>query len=63
MHVYSTEDTAPAPTLCCARLNAASKTSGEVKVSGYRKDSSANSSCRLFCTGVPVSSSTCEGEG
>ena len=38
-------------------LNHVSKSSAEAKMSGSRKLSSAHSSCRLFCSGVPVSSS------
>ena len=41
------------------RSKALSKGVESVKTSGYRKLSSAYSSCRLFCSGVPVSSSTC----
>mmetsp|Transcript_40750 Transcript_40750/g.86858 ORF Transcript_40750/g.86858 Transcript_40750/m.86858 type:complete len:215 (+) Transcript_40750:2028-2672(+) len=39
------------------RSNHASKSSAEEKTSGMRKLSSAQSSCRLFCSGVPVTSS------
>ena len=37
-------------------LNHVSKSSDDAKMSGSRKLSSAHSSCRLFCSGVPVSS-------
>ena len=36
---------------------ARSKASDDAKISGWRKWRSAHSSCRLFCSGVPVSSS------
>lgn len=37
--------------------NHSSKSSEEANISGRRKFSNAHSSCRLFCSGVPVSSS------
>lgn len=40
----------------CGRMQERSGTSEELKTSGSRKLSSAQSSWRLFCSGVPVSS-------
>mmetsp|Transcript_8051 Transcript_8051/g.17597 ORF Transcript_8051/g.17597 Transcript_8051/m.17597 type:complete len:217 (+) Transcript_8051:2062-2712(+) len=42
-----------------SRLNQSSNWSEEANTSGSRKFSRAHSSCRLFCRGVPVSSSLC----
>lgn len=46
-------------TLWRARSKASSKGPASVNTSGCRYDNSAYSSCRLFCIGVPVSSSVC----
>lgn len=39
-----------------ANVNHESKSSDEPNTSGSKKLSSAHSSCRLFCSGVPVTS-------
>jgi hypothetical protein len=43
-------------TLWLTKSKALSKATDSVKTSGYRKLRRAYSSCRLFCSGVPVSS-------
>ena len=48
--------------VCAFTVNSASNSAAESNSVGSRKLSSAHNSCRLFCSGVPVSSRRCEEE-